>query len=84
VAAFGWLKKFKMVAVAMVTKMQKMLNSLQTSQSFPVMFPVISTSSGTREAKTIGIGRTNFAAVAMEIKKKGDLEKNVDFFHQTS
>jgi hypothetical protein len=29
-----------MVAVAMVTKVQKMLNSLPTSQSFAVMFPV--------------------------------------------
>jgi hypothetical protein len=34
VAAFGGLKKFKMVTVAMVTKVQKMLNSLPTSQSF--------------------------------------------------
>jgi hypothetical protein len=49
----------------------KMLNSLQTSQSFAVMFPVTSTSSGTRQAKKIRIGRTNFAAVAMEIKKGG-------------
>jgi hypothetical protein len=32
--------------VAMVTKVQKILNSLQTSQSFAVMFPVASTSSG--------------------------------------
>jgi hypothetical protein len=29
-----------MVAIAMVTKVQKMLNSLPTSQSFAVMFPV--------------------------------------------
>jgi hypothetical protein len=29
-----------MAAVAMVTKVQKMLNSLQTSQIFAVMFPV--------------------------------------------
>ena len=36
----------KMVTVAMVTKVQKMLNSLQTSQIFAVMFPVTSTSSG--------------------------------------
>jgi hypothetical protein len=35
------------------------------------MFPATSTSSGTRYAKKIGIGRTNFAAVAMEIKKRG-------------
>jgi hypothetical protein len=48
VTAFGGLNKFKMVAVAMGTKVQKMLNSLQTSQSFAVMFPVTSTSSGTR------------------------------------
>jgi hypothetical protein len=48
VAAFGGLNKFKMAAVAMVTKVQKMLNSHQTSQSFAVMFPVASTSSGTR------------------------------------
>jgi hypothetical protein len=32
------LNKFKMAAVAMVTKVQKMLNSLPTSQSFAVMF----------------------------------------------
>ena len=44
----GGLNKFKMAAVAMVTKVQKMLNSLQTSQSFAVMFPVTSTSSGTK------------------------------------
>ena len=40
----GWTK-FKMAAVAMVPKVQKMLNSLQI---FAVMFPVTSTSSGTR------------------------------------
>jgi hypothetical protein len=34
VAAFGGLKKFKMAAVAMVTKVQKMLNSLQTADPF--------------------------------------------------
>jgi hypothetical protein len=45
---WGGVKKFKMAAVAMVTKVQKMLNSLQTSQSFAVMFHVTSTSSGTR------------------------------------
>jgi hypothetical protein len=50
-----------MVAVAMVTKMPKMLNSLQASQSFAVMFPVTST--------------FKFAAVAMEIKKKGGILK---------
>jgi hypothetical protein len=33
--------------------------------------------------KKIGIGRTNFAAVAMEIKN-GGFFKNFDFFHQTS
>jgi hypothetical protein len=43
----GW-KKFKMGAVAMVTKVQKMLNSLQTSQSYAVMCPATSTPSGTR------------------------------------
>jgi hypothetical protein len=32
--------KFKMAAVAMVTKVQKMLNSLQASQSFAVMYKV--------------------------------------------
>jgi hypothetical protein len=62
----GGLKKFKMV-----TKVQKMLDSLQSSQIFAVMYPVTSTSSGTRLAKKIGIGRTNFAAVAMELKKGG-------------
>jgi hypothetical protein len=36
--SFWGLKKFKMAAVAMVTKMQKMLNSLQTSQSLAVKF----------------------------------------------
>jgi hypothetical protein len=75
VAAFGGLNKFKMVAVAMVTKVQNFLVSLQTSQSFAVMFPVISTSSGTRQAKKIRIGRTNFAAVAIEVKKGGDIKK---------
>jgi hypothetical protein len=34
VAAFEGLKKFKMAAVAMVTKVQKMLNSLQTVDPF--------------------------------------------------
>ena len=34
VAAFGWLKKFKMAAVAMVTKVQKMLNSNCTANPF--------------------------------------------------
>jgi hypothetical protein len=42
------LNKFKMAAVAMVTKVQKMLNSLQISQIFAVMLPVTPTSSGTR------------------------------------
>jgi hypothetical protein len=42
------VEKFKLVVVAMVTKVQKMLNSLQTSPIFAVMFPVTSTSSGTR------------------------------------
>jgi hypothetical protein len=37
-----------MAVVDMVTKVQKMLNSLQASQIFTVMFPVTSTSSGTR------------------------------------
>jgi hypothetical protein len=46
VVAFGDVeKKIKMAAVAMVTKVQEMLNSLQTSQFFAVMFPVTSTSS---------------------------------------
>jgi hypothetical protein len=35
-----------------------------------------------RETKKIGISRTNFAAVAMEIKKRG-IKKKFDFFHQT-
>jgi hypothetical protein len=34
VAAFGGLKKFKMVAVAMVTKVQRMLNSNRTTDPF--------------------------------------------------
>jgi hypothetical protein len=34
VAAIGGLKQFKMVAVAMVTKVQKMLNSLRTVDPF--------------------------------------------------
>jgi hypothetical protein len=34
--------------------------------------------------KKIGIGKTNFAAVAMEIKKRGDFFKIFDLFHQTS
>jgi hypothetical protein len=42
-----------------------------------------STSSGTRYAKKIGIGWTNFAAVAMETKK-GGFKIFLDSFHQTS
>jgi hypothetical protein len=38
------VNKFKMAAVAMVTKVQKMLNSLQISQIFAVMLPVTTTS----------------------------------------
>jgi hypothetical protein len=34
VAAFGGLKKFKMAAVAMVTKEQKMLNSNRAADPF--------------------------------------------------
>jgi hypothetical protein len=34
VATFGELKKFKMVAVAMVTKVQKMLNGNRTADPF--------------------------------------------------
>jgi hypothetical protein len=34
VAAFGGLEKIKMAAVAMVTKVQKMLNSLRTADPF--------------------------------------------------
>jgi hypothetical protein len=48
VAAFEGLKKFKMAAIAMETKVHFFFNSLQTSQSFAVMFPVTSTSTGTR------------------------------------
>ena len=65
------LNKFKMVAVAMVTKVQKMLNSLPNFTNFAEMFPVTSTSSGTRYAQIITIGTTNYAAVAMETKKGG-------------
>jgi hypothetical protein len=36
VAAFGGLEKLKMVAVAMVTKVQKMLNSNRTADPFEV------------------------------------------------
>jgi hypothetical protein len=36
VAAFEGLKKFKMVAIAMVIKMQEMLNSLQTADPFEI------------------------------------------------
>ena len=35
-AAFEGLKKFKMVAIAMVIKMQEMLNSLQTADPFEI------------------------------------------------
>jgi hypothetical protein len=42
VAAFGRLKKIKMATVAMITKVQKNFNSLQTSEIFAVMFPVTS------------------------------------------
>jgi hypothetical protein len=62
-----------MAAVAMVTKVQKMLNSLQTSQIFEVMFLLSHPHLVERDKpkKNIGIGRTNLAAVAMEIKKGG-------------
>jgi hypothetical protein len=73
-----------MAAVALVNKVQKMLNSLRTSQSFAVMFPVTSTSSGTREAKKIRIGRTNVDAVAMEIKKGGIFLISFIKLHETS
>jgi hypothetical protein len=43
-----------------------------------------SISSGTRWAKIIGIGWTNFAAVAMETKKGGGFKFFLDSFHQTS
>ena len=79
----GGFNKFKMVAVAMVTKVQNFLVSLQTSQIFAVMFPITSTSSGTRQAKKIGIGLRNFATVAMETKK-GVFKIILDSFHQTS
>jgi hypothetical protein len=42
-----------------------------------------STASETRSAKKIGIGWTNFAAVAMETKK-GGFKMLLDSFHQTS
>ena len=47
--SFWGSNKFKMAAVAMVPKVQKMLNSLQSSQTFAVMFPVTSTSSGNKK-----------------------------------
>jgi hypothetical protein len=46
--------KFKFF-FAMVTKVQKMLNSLPTSQSFAVMFPVTSKSSRMRYMATAAI-----------------------------
>jgi hypothetical protein len=79
VPAIGIGKKIKMAAIAMVTKVHTILNSLQTLQIFVVKFPVTSTSRGTRKTKQIGIGWTNFAAVAIEIKKR-----DFYFFHQTS
>jgi hypothetical protein len=39
--SFWGLNNFKMATVAMVTKVHKMLNSLQTSQMFAVTFPVL-------------------------------------------
>ena len=49
-----------------------MLNSLQTLQVFAVMFPLSHPHLVERDKLTkIGIGRTNFAAAAMEIKKGG-------------
>jgi uncharacterized membrane protein len=45
---FGVNLTFFAAAIAMVTKVQKMLNSLQISQIFAVMLPVTPTSSGTR------------------------------------
>jgi len=40
VEAFGLLIKFKMVDIAMVTKVQKLLNLFQASRNFTVMFLV--------------------------------------------
>jgi hypothetical protein len=40
VEAFGVLITFKMADVAMVTKVQKLLNLFQTSRNFTVMFLV--------------------------------------------
>jgi hypothetical protein len=45
--------------------------------------PKDSTHYGEYISQKIGIGKTNFAAVAMEIKKGGFL-KIFDFFHQIS
>jgi hypothetical protein len=41
--SFWGFKKFKMAAIGMATKVQKMLNLLQTSQRFTVLFPVTTT-----------------------------------------
>jgi hypothetical protein len=40
VEAFDMLIKFKMVDVAMISKVQKLLNLFQTSRNFTVMFLV--------------------------------------------
>jgi hypothetical protein len=45
VSAVGVVNKSKMAVVAMGTKVQTILNSLPTSQSIAVMFPITSTSS---------------------------------------
>jgi hypothetical protein len=52
VAAVGGLNKLKLAVVAMVTKVQKMLNLLPTLQSFAVMFPVTTTSHTTVDIPT--------------------------------
>jgi hypothetical protein len=54
VAAVGGLNKFKIVAVAMVTKVQKMLNSLPTSQSFAVQLDVDVTGNITAKLCEVG------------------------------
>ena len=67
----------------MVTKVQKMLNSLQTSQIFAVMFLSHPHLVERDKPKKIGIGRKNIAAVAMELKK-GGFKFFFYFVHQTS
>ena len=83
--SYWGLKQFKMAAVAMVNQGA---NNVKFTPNFTIFLHLRFLShprlvERDRLKKNIGIGRTNFAAVAMEIKKEG-FKFFFSFFHQTS